>query len=135
MPRDSAVDLNSEDNLEVFFNLPMNRGGASEHYLYKFADGVRARSKYQGALAIAFLQDIDDWRVPEGWTYTTPIADEFMFRCGTDDFLQVTRCSALARYDEVISEFSTPLVPGVMTLEDVEQILREIDRRMAQLKN
>lgn len=32
--------------------------------------------------------------------------------------------------DELISEFSTPLVPSVMELKDVERILREIDARM-----
>lgn len=130
MPRDADIDLNSEDNLAIFFNLSTDHGGYSEHFLYKFRDSVEARSKYQGSAQVAYLSDIYDWHIPEKWTYTSPTANQFMFRCGTDEFFQVTRCTALARYHEIISEFSTPLVPGVMELKDVERILREIDSRM-----
>lgn len=137
MPRDPSIDLNSEDNLSVFFKLAgSNR--LSSHFLYKFPNAFRSWWEFGTAHRVWFYDpNRYNWETPPGWSYQSPIADAFTFKCAeiesySQDIetLTITRCTAVARYGEFISKFSTPLVPGVMELDDVERILREIDNRM-----
>lgn len=141
LPRDPSLDLNSEDNLSIFFELP-GSSRPSSHFLYKFPNTLSSWWAYGSALRFAFYDPSRyNWKTPDGWSYKSPNADDFNFKCAeiesytTPNPSMFTRCSALARYGEIISEFSTPLVPKVMELDDVERILREIDEHMAnQLK-
>lgn len=87
-----------------------------------------------GTFYAYFPDAISRWEEPEGWTYRSPVASRFRFACQhfyDKDWGQGIRCSALAQYDEFISDFRVNVVLGLMSLGDIEGILRSIDERMA----
>lgn len=139
MPRDPSIDLNSDDNLAVVFDLPELSDRRSSHWLYRFPNEFRAWWEFGVAQRVGFFEpNRYKWETPIDWTYSSPIADAFTFKCAETESYDrtaksptITQCTAIARYGEIISEFSTPLVPNVMELDDVERILREIDAKMA----
>lgn len=102
----------------------------------------RYRNEWQAAEAFfldhpaAFYASsrLTPWREPEGWSYRSSVADRFRFACADFEGFRrhETRCTAMAQYDEFVSVFSADMAPDVMTLEDVEHILKAIDERMAQ---
>lgn len=69
--------------------------------------------------------------IPQGWTYRPPHADRFEFGCeGGDGSVQPEGCSFIARYEEYIIVFSTPIA-SYMTLDDLQRIIEVIDCEMA----
>lgn len=72
-------------------------------------------------------------KMPAGWTYRSPVADQSDFTCydyeGREPY---PFCEWSARYEEYVVIFSSWLIPGYMSLEDMERVVRAIDMRMAQ---
>lgn len=70
---------------------------------------------------------------PAGWSYQSPIADQSYFACydyeGREPY---PICKWSARYEEYVVVFSSWLIPGYMSLEDMERVVRAIDARMAE---
>ena len=64
---------------------------------------------------------------PDEWTYESQLADESDFRCYYYSNTSFPLCWWVARYDRIVVEFNSWLVPGYMTLEDMEKVVREID--------
>ena len=70
---------------------------------------------------------------PAGWSYQSPIADQSYFACydyeGREPY---PICKWSARYEEYVVVFSSWLIPGYMSLEDMEGVVQAIDARMAE---
>lgn len=105
---------------------------------------LRYRNDWQAAKAFylgrfgtfyAYFPDATSrWEEPKSWTYRSPVANRFRFVCQhfyDKDWGQGMRCSALAQYDEFISDFRVNVVLGVMGLGDIERILQSIDEMIA----
>lgn len=70
---------------------------------------------------------------PSGWTYQSQIAERSHFGCY--DVNQVVYCEWGAQYEEYIVVFGARLPPGEVSLaniEQIEEIVRAIDARMAE---
>lgn len=122
-PKQFELDW-GEDNLFVRFQLVDNQGFAT-HYIFRFRNETSAkyglfRIKRQGYLFPSTRTP------PEGWRYSSPIADDWLFGC-----IDAKACTALGRYDEFISIFRTSIDPDFMTLEDLEDILKAIDEKFS----
>jgi len=113
-----------------------SQGGAIQD-LYRYQNELKAEFAFHLSEAGDFYSNEDNlsgWKTPEAWTYRSPIASEFAFACAQirnfprEDMS--TFCTARARYGEFISIFSAPLTTSTMTLQNMEQILREIDANM-----
>ncbi len=107
--------------------LPEGQDGAGQT-VYRFKNASLAASAYprmqQDPMSFS---DADDNRPhPAGWSYRSPLADDWRFACDGNG------CGVMARYDEFISTFSTSMTTSSMTPQALEAVLRAIDRRMAE---
>lgn len=106
--------------------------GAMHEVLY-YPNGLQATFSFYTLNEFPrFKEMVTPWGMPEGWTYSSPVADRFKFACAEFDIMGRTwTCTAVAQYDEYISIFTTPISPTApMTLEDLKRILKAIDERM-----
>ncbi len=92
------------------------------HEVYRFKTAAVAKQVYE----IRVLGE-----TPQGWGYQSSVANESKFLCYTKKN-EPPYCSWLAYYDEYYVEFSAALIPGKMSLQDVERIVKIIDDKMAQ---
>ena len=92
------------------------------HDVYRFKTLGVAKHVYES---------FDRGETPPGWTYKSPVAKESKFLCHTKK-QGLTYCTWVAYYDEYYVEFAVALIPGKMSLEDVERIVKIIDEKMAQ---
>lgn len=119
-----------EDSSEISFYVndehlqPGRRGAAHEVYRYRSSEAAR------GVYKDLVLPRAG--KTPEGWSYQSPIADQSDFTCydyeGREPY---PFCEWSARYEEYVVIFSSWLIPGYMSLEDIERVVRVIDARMA----
>lgn len=110
-------------------------GTSAGHSVFRYRNEWQAAEAFSLDYPAAFyaFSRLTPWREPEGWSYRSSVADRFRFACADFEGFRgrETRCTAMAQYDEFISVFSADILPDVMTLEDVEHILKAIDERMA----
>ncbi len=66
------------------------------------------------------------------WTYQSPVADQQHFGCYDWEERDMPVCEWAGRYEEYIVVFWCRMVPGEMSLADIERVVRAIDERMAQ---
>jgi hypothetical protein len=66
-----------------------------------------------------------------GWTYSSVVADESTVSCYDFQGKDYTRCYWLARYQEIIIEVDASIVPGRMSLADIQAYVKSIDERVA----
>jgi hypothetical protein len=119
-----------DENLVVGLQPTGDKGFAS-HYVFKFRNEASAMYDHFWILRQGFLfpSGRESKEISAEWTYRSPIANDWQFAC--TDYGKTVRCTAMARYDEYISVFDTTTSPELMTLKDLEGILRAIDERMA----
>ena len=70
---------------------------------------------------------------PDGWTFTSDIADESHIACEDGVSVDFARCYWIARYDCIVINLNSWLIPDRMTLEDMENLVREIDEKASEL--
>jgi len=90
------------------------------HDVYRFKTPAVAKHVYKS---------FERGETPLDWTCQSPVAEESKFLCDTKD-QELAYCTWFAYYDEYYVEFGAALVPGKMSLEDVEKIVRVIDKKM-----
>ncbi len=67
----------------------------------------------------------------EGWSFTSAEADEQKFSCYTYSNLNYPICTWLGRYQEIAIEVIGGLEPGRVTLEEMQVILKVIDKKIS----
>jgi hypothetical protein len=124
-----------EENLIITLEAPSDHGFAY-HRVMKFRNEVSALYGQIGiqrqGLLLSSGQGLSV--IPAGWTYVSPIADDWQFTCVDYGVANghAMWCTVLARYDEYISIFSAVMSPEHMTVKNLEDILRAIDDRFLQ---
>lgn len=72
------------------------------------------------------------WQTPDGFSYASPVADQFRLACaeidGHDQVFHL--CIAMGQYGAHLSTFATWTSPDYMTYANLEQLLTAIDERM-----
>lgn len=96
----------------------------ADQYVYCYDSIPRAKSRYKKF----FLDPVGG--TPPEWEYQSLVADQFSFACYKTQGRE--HCEWAGRYDEYIVTFGVWLIPDRVSLEDVEQVVRAIDERMAQ---
>ena len=123
----------SEIAVKVVF-LPVNgikdTRTATGHSIHVFSDSKTAEIKFQGEFAVRAVNS--DEFIPDGWVHPdlSANADEFScesirYKMNLDQFL---RCEWIARYDQYIIEFGSWVLPEIMSLDDIQRIIIEIDQ-------
>ncbi len=122
--------ISPQDGSEIGFyvndDVPPGRNTAG-HDVYRYRSIKAAKSVYNDLVLPGQVG-----RPPVGWAYQSPIADQSYFACydyeGREPY---PFCEWSARYEEYVVVFSSWLIPGYMSLEDMERVVRAIDARMA----
>ena len=120
-----------EDGSEISFyvsdeRIPLGRRGAYQG-AYRYHSAKAAKGVYENLVLPGQVG-----KTPARWRYQSPIADQSYFACydyeGREPY---PTCEWSARYEEYVVVFSSWLIPGYMSLEDMERVVRAIDARMA----
>jgi hypothetical protein len=125
------------DNIYVAFR-PTDESDLAQHWVYLYPDEPSARQDWWSDSRGYSADRVTPWETPAELPYQSPVADQFRFFCADFDVGPFgvsgvyTLCWAVARYGRYLSEFSTFLSPEHMTWADIERILQDIDRRMAE---
>jgi hypothetical protein len=110
------------------------------HEVFRYYNSLAARADLSSVQTVKFASPFFrvEWATPPGWSYKSPIAEDFRFACaptdevmGDPDFAGLTDCSSVARYGEFISVFYAPVSKDMMSFGDIERVLRAIDSKMA----
>jgi hypothetical protein len=104
------------------------------HVVLRYGNELQAAASYLADGEFAKRDSVlTPWTVPEEWTYSPATADRSRFGCAEVEVLdRFVACIAVVQYDEYISIFRTPLGRDYMTLDDLERILRVIEKGMEQ---
>jgi len=77
-----------------------------------------------------------NWRELEGTRGMPLCADQREIRCGdSDDPYLGSRCTAILRYGPYVSDFSSSVQEGVLSIEEFKQIVLKIDGQLCQCRN
>jgi len=71
-------------------------------------------------------------RTPSNWGYENAMADQASIGCYDYEGRNLPVCEWAGQYEEYVVSFIVWLVPGSVSLEDVENVVRTIDARMIQ---
>lgn len=124
----SADDLSTRDSATIAFEADTTLSlRVARHRVYRYRSTRAAKGVYEELVLPGQVG-----KTPADWTYRSPIADQSCFTCydyeGREPY---PICKWSARYEEYVVIFHSWLVPGYMSLEDMERVIRVIDARMA----
>lgn len=69
-------------------------------------------------------------KTPDNWVYKSDKADEMYMTCYNWEGREPFSCEYGARYNNIITTFQTWMIPGYMSVNDIERIARIIDERI-----
>jgi hypothetical protein len=124
---DKSVLAYGNENLTVGFRIT-NRSGFAEHNVFKFKNVESAKNGFQRIKQQGYFTPRNGV-IPSEWNYKSKNADEWYFGCNDQNMVW---CVSIARYGEYISIFETSIIDNCMTLDDMEGVLRTIDKLFAQ---
>lgn len=123
--------FSTEDSASISF-------GTDTELPYKSA-GQRIYRYDNPSVAKSVLEELilpgEVGETPSDWTYQSPVADQFFFACYDYEGRTQPRCRWSGLYDEYIVIFGSWMIPGRMSLNDMEKVIRAIDARMAEFLN
>lgn len=131
---EDAPSLLGVEKIGTAFSTPA-RGGAIQD-VYRTFDTRAAVSGYEKLLShFSVRSEETEWTLPEALDYHGSTADQFRLGCSTWLPTNVESCQFLGQYGVYLVRFHTLMSPDMMTYEDLEHILQDIDRRMAECLN
>ncbi len=121
-------DVSSKDASVVIFQADTNiirRGAMQRAYRYRSSSSAK----------LIYEEDVRPGQfgtTPPEWTYQSPVADQSYFACYDYEGREPLHCEWSGRYEEYVVVFGSWIIPGHMSLQDMESVVRAIDARMAQ---
>ena len=110
--------------------------GVAIQDVYRAQDAGAAASGYQDFMSFFSLREEEtDWSLPVELTYSNPSADQSRLGCSTQRSSGVERCQFIAQYGVYLLRFHTYMSPEMMTYDDLEHILQDIEGRMTECLN
>jgi hypothetical protein len=108
------------------------RHGVAIQAVYRARNTGAAASGYQDFMSYFSLREEEtEWFLPSELTYDTT-ADRFRLGCSAERTSGVERCQLIAQYGVYLLRFHIYMSPEMMTYDDLEHILQDIERRMAE---
>lgn len=99
----------------------------ARHSVYRYRSAKAAKGVYEELVLPGQVG-----KTPADWRYQSPVADQSYFACyDYEGRVPYPICEWSARYEEYVVIFHSWLVPGYMSLEDMERVIKAIDARMA----
>lgn len=100
----------------------------AEQAVYRYGSAGIAQRKFE----IVYLPTVGHFDSVSRWTYQSPVADQFYFGCYDWEGRATPVCEWAGQYEEYIVVFRVHMTPGEVSLADIEQVVRAIDKRMAE---
>jgi hypothetical protein len=127
-PQKIKDNLSSRDASATIFQAETNfpRRGASQR-AYRYRNAWSAQGIYED-----YVLPGQFGSTPPEWTYQSPLADQSYFACDDNLGREPLNCQWSGLYEEYVVTFGSWLIPDRMSLQDIEQVIRAIDARMAQ---
>lgn len=103
------------------------RVGSAAHCIYRKSNQDVAQRSFEHV----YLTQTKLSLTVDNWTYSSVVTDQFLFWCANaSDGSGNLRCEWGATYEEYIITFSMRLIPGGVSLADMEGIVEIIDFQM-----
>jgi hypothetical protein len=124
----------AEEAVTIVFVPETGDRRATGHDIYRFSSSEVARFKLHNEFIPEVINSGEF--VPEGWAHPNLSADENKFVCywkavdGNPEKFML--CKWTARYDEFIVFFVSWVLPDLMSLDKIEDLIVEIDRKIAE---
>ena len=103
--------------------------------IYRLPSRKTAESVYDTELLYLFRDESivrdSPWQIPDQLSYVSPYTNRQHMACTTYSSLYI--CQYLAQYEEFVTVFSSYIDERVMTLEQFNGVVQQIDQRFAQL--
>lgn len=137
-PGPMSPDEGELGDSEVIFKPSSEQYNMADHFVWRFDTIEKAAKWYDRRFLSEFNSNsigVDEpWRVPEGWTFTSPHADKFYAACTINNIIRPKQvCTAMWQYEEFVVVFASSIHPEYsMTVKRFEQIVGEIDRTMVE---
>lgn len=127
-PKKLKDEISIEDASVTIFQADTDfpRRGAM-HRAYRYRNRSTAKQVYE-----EFVIPSQFGTTPPEWTYQSPVADQSYFACYDYEGREPLTCEWSGRYEEYVVVFGSWIIPGRMSLQDMERVVRAIDARMAQ---
>jgi hypothetical protein len=109
-------------------------GGSAGERIRRFRTEQGAAEEFVRQTRIVFRDSEFNtpWMTLQELSYESPVADRFYCACSVDESQPLwPHCACIAQYEVYFVQVSTPMLPGLMTYADFEQILEAIDEKMA----
>lgn len=135
-PRPMSSGEGGPDDSQVQFKPLTEKYNLARHWVWQYNDTEEASKGFERQFLRWFNSNsiaIDrPWREPDGWSYSSPDANEFHVACTINNVVTTKEvCQAIWQYDEFVIVFGSVIRQELMTMEQFESVVREIDRIMA----
>ena len=117
-------DRSSDSKGVTFFSYQYPKGQGCSQDIYRYKSIESAKKDYQTSLLY-----YGEGNPPSTWDYSSIEADESYFVCQTASNIEFPICLWGARYKNIVIEFKAWLIPDYMTIDDVENVIKEIDKK------
>ena len=130
----SPLGEGDEDDSYVVF-ITANSDAMAAQTIYRLPSRKTAESVYDTELPYLFRDESivrdSPWQIPDQLSYVSPYTNRQHMACTTYSSLYI--CQYLAQYEEFVTVFSSYIDERVMTLEQFNGVVQQIDQRFAQL--
>jgi hypothetical protein len=110
----------------ITFSTANHERGMATHRVARFRSVSEARRIYRRYFSTPL------GRTPSNWGYENTMADKASIGCYDYEGRDLPVCEWAGQYEEYVVSFIVWLVPGSVSLENVEDVVRAIDARMIQ---
>jgi hypothetical protein len=123
-PSSTVIDRERSSDLAAitFFSdlYPEHFGSGQE--VYRYDSDSDAKQDYEYA-----VREFGNGYVPSDWKYQSSVASQSQISCTNYPNVSFPVCYWVARYGRVVIDFTAWLIPGRMTLNDMQNIIEKID--------
>ena len=129
-PPGDPPDRFGVERISILFSTSTHGGGMQD--IFRAWDKREASRGYYDFMSHFSVREGEtEWEIPPEITYRSQVADQSRLGCSTHLPSGVQHCQFIAQYEVYIVRFHADM-SEVMTYADLERILQDIDRRMAQ---
>jgi hypothetical protein len=129
-PRGAPVSFGVE---RIGIDFSTSTSGVAVQDVYRAYDARAASAGFHDfASEFSVREGETGWTMPRELTYRSQVVDQFRLGCSTHRTSGTQRCLFVGQYGVYLVRFHAYISSDMMTYEDMEHILQDIDRRMAE---
>jgi hypothetical protein len=124
---EESLAVGDSDDMVVVFSEVGGIPNAGRHYVFRLGSIEEAERLYDRKVYTRF----SGWFQPEALVFFSPYTNRLYSACTVSSGSQ--RCMVMAQYEEFVTVFHAAVDPGVMTLDEFDAVVQQIDWTFASL--